>query len=141
MTTEWTRAMVEARVTEAAEVLRHVPGPRVRGYFSTWPDVLQSFGDLVGQEPQPMRPARPSPGAITRMEEAITWNRFLARDDAQLMWARAEGRPWKHICHRFGISRATANRRWEYALSLIAWRLNGRRAPRRGMRYVVERVG
>ena len=39
------------------------------------------------------------------------------------------------------ISRATANRRWEYALSLIAWRLNGRRAPRRRMRYVVERVG
>ncbi len=74
-----------------------------------------------------MRRPRPSPAAITRMEEAITWNRYLKRDDATLMWARADGTPWKEICWRFGISRATANRRWEYALSVIAWRLNARR--------------
>lgn len=138
--TDWTREMVEARVTEAAEVLRHVPGPRLGGYFSTWPEVFRSFGDLVGQQPVPMRPARPSPAAITRMEETITWNRFLERDDAALMWARAEGRPWKAICHCFGISRATAHRRWDYALSLVALRLNGKRASRkRGRGYVVER--
>ena len=35
--------------------------------------------------------APPSTAAISRMEEAITWNRFLERDDAHLMWARAEG--------------------------------------------------
>jgi hypothetical protein len=47
----------------------------------------------------------PSPQAITRMEETITWNRFLERDECHLMWARVEGTPWKHLCHRFGISR------------------------------------
>ena len=136
--TEWTRDMVEDRVIEAAEVLRHMPGPRLGGYFSTWPEIFRTFGDLVGQEPTPMCRARPSPAAISRMEEAITWNRFLERDDAALMWARADGTPWKEICWRFGISRATANRRWEYALSVVAWRLNGRRVPRkRGRRYVV----
>lgn len=137
--TAWTREMVEDRVIEAAEVLRHMPGPRLGGYFSTWPDIFRTFGDLVGQEPTPMRRPRPSPAAITRMEEAITWNRFLERDDAALMWARADGTPWKEICWRFGISRATANRRWEYALSVIAWRLNGRRVPlKRSMEYVVR---
>ena len=45
--------------------------------------------------PRPMRLPPPSTAAITRMEEAITWNRFLERDDAHLMWARAEGAPWK----------------------------------------------
>lgn len=138
---EWTREMVEDRVIEAAEVLRHMPGPRLGGYFSTWPEIFRTFGDLVGQEPTPMRRPRPSPAAITRMEEAITWNRFLERDDAALMWARADGTPWKEICWRFGISRATANRRWEYALSVIAWRLNGRMPHlRRGREFVVERA-
>ena len=70
----------------------------------------------------------PSPQAISRMEETLTWNRFLEPDEAHLMWARAEGVPWKGICYRFGISRPTAHRRWEYALSVIAWRLNGRPA-------------
>ena len=42
------------------------------------------------------------------------------------MWPRAEGTPWKHLCYRFGISRPTAHRRYDYALSVIAWRLNGR---------------
>lgn len=88
-----------------------------------------------------MRRPRPSPAAITRMEEAITWNRFLERDDAALLWARADGTRWKAICWRFGISRATAHRRWEYALSVIAWRLNGRQPHlRRGRGFVVARA-
>jgi len=47
-----------------------------------------------------------------------------------LVWARAEGAPWKAICWRFGVARATAHRRWQYGLSVIAWWLNGRRIPR-----------
>ena len=75
------------------------------------------------------------------MEEAITWNRFLERDEARLIWARAEGTPWKRICYRFGVSRPTARRRYDYALSVIAWRLNGRQVHhRRGRRFVVARV-
>lgn len=46
---------------------------------------------------------------------------------ANLVWARVEGTSWKLICWRFGVSRATAHRRWQYGLSLIAYRLNGRR--------------
>jgi hypothetical protein len=137
---DWTKDMVEDRVVEAAAVLRHIPPPQVAGYFSTWPEVVRSFGDLVGQEPVALKP-RPSPAAITRMEEAITWNRFLERDDAALMWARADGMQWKPICHRFGIARATAHRRWEYALSVVAWRLNGREPHlRRGAGFVIEKA-
>jgi hypothetical protein len=139
--TEWMRNMVEERITEAAAVLRKLPGPRVSGYFSTWPDILLSAREIASQEPRPMR-VLPSPQAITRMEEAITWNRFLERDEAHLMWARAEGMPWKHLCYRFGNSRPTAHRRYDYALSVIAWRQNGRQVHhRRGRRFVVARAG
>jgi Domain of unknown function (DUF6362) len=139
---EWTRDMVEERITEAADVLNQMPPVRVRGYFSTWPEIQRRFGDMVGAEPVPMRRPLPSAAAISRMEEAITWNRFLERDDAHLMWARAEGTPWKHLCYRFGISRPTAHRRYDYALSVIAWRLNGRQVHhRRGRRFVIARAG
>jgi hypothetical protein len=74
-----------------------------------------------------MRLPPPSSAAISQMEEAITWNRFLERDDAHLMWARAEGARWKELCYRFGISRPTAHRRWEYVISVIVWRLMGGR--------------
>jgi hypothetical protein len=86
--TDWTRDMVEERVEEAAWVLERLPGPRRQGYFSTWPDIVLSAREIASQEPRPMR-VLPSPQAITRMEEAITWNQYLERDDANLMWERA----------------------------------------------------
>ena len=39
-----------------------------------------------------MRRPPPGPAAISRMEETITWSRFLEPDDAHLI-ARAEGAP------------------------------------------------
>jgi hypothetical protein len=137
---EWTRDMVEDRIVEAAKVLRQLPGPRAQGYFSTWPDILLSAREIARQAPKPMK-VLPSPQAISRMEEVITWNRHLERDDANLLWARAEGLPWKEICYRFGISRPTAHRRHEYALSVIAWRLSGRQVNRkRGMSFMIARA-
>ena len=45
------------------------------------------------------------------------------------------------LCQRFGISRPTAHRRYDYALSVIAWRLNGRPVHhRRGRRFIVARA-
>ena len=113
-------------MTVPAGVLMKLPGPRARGYFSTWPDMLRSAREIARQEPKPMK-VLPSPQAISRMEETLTWNRFLEPDEAHLIWARADGTPWKGFCYRFGISRPTAHRRYDYALSVIVWRLNGRR--------------
>jgi hypothetical protein len=138
---EWTRERVEQRLLEAADVLRRLPEQRIQGYFSLWPRILHDFGDLVGQEQQKLRRPPPLPDAIDRMEEILPWLVWLSPEDAKLVWARAEGCPWKGICWRFGIGRATAHRRWEYALSLIAWRLNGRPAPgKRSRQSLVERV-
>ena len=116
----WTVKMVEARLAEAAEVIRRLPPVRVPGYFNTWPPVLVEFADRVGQEPEPMRLPPPPPAAVSRMEETLGWLRWLKPEDAKLVWARAERAPWKLICCRFGISRATAHRHWQYGLSLIA---------------------
>ena len=62
---DWTPAMVEERLNEAAAVLRRLPAVRVPGYFSTWPKTLVEFSDLVGRAPEPMRLPPPSTAAIT----------------------------------------------------------------------------
>ena len=138
---KWTVEIVGTRLEDAAQVMRRLPPVRVPGYFNTWPSMMVEFADCVGREPRPMRLPPPSSIAITRMEEALAWLRWLERDDVKLVWARSERTPWKAICCRFGISRATANRRHQYALSLIAWRLNGRRPPtKRSRDFLIERM-
>lgn len=135
---DWTPSQIEDRLTEAADVLHRLPDQGVRGYFTTWPEVVHSTTDGIGREPAGMSRPRPSPAAISCMEEALDWLRFLEADDAKLVWARAEGRRWKAICWRFGISRATAHRRWQYGLSVIALRLNKRRvSAKRSMAFAV----
>ena len=137
----WTVEIVEMRLEDAAQVMRRLPPVRVPGYFNTWPSMMVEFADCVGREPRPMRLPPPSTAAITRMEEALGWLRWLEPEDAKLVWARSDRAPWKAICWRFGIGRATANRRRQYGLSLIAWRLNGRRPPtKRGRSFLVERL-
>jgi hypothetical protein len=138
---DWTRDMVEERIVEAADVLKQLPGLRPQGYFGTWPEIQRTAKELAQAMPVPMRRPPPSSASISRMEETITWNAFLQREEVELMWARAEGVPWKHLCHRFGISRPTAYRRYDYALAVIAWRLNGRQVHhRRGRRFVIARA-
>ena len=139
--TDWTPEGVEDRLIEAASVLKRLPAERINGYYSLWPKAIYEFADLVGQEPRPMRRPPPQAAAISRMEQSLTWIRFLEVEDGKLVWARAAGARWKAICWRFGIAPATAKRRWTYALSLITWKLNGRRVgTKTSRRAFMERV-
>jgi len=47
---DWTPSLVEARLAEAAFVLKRMPEPRLQGYFNAWPEYFHSFADKVGQE-------------------------------------------------------------------------------------------
>ena len=137
---DWTRTTVEDRIETAAEVFRALPDVRPQGFANAWPEYFHSFGDKVGQTPQARRP-RPGPRAITEAEATLLWLRWLEPQDARLVWLRANRTAWKPICWEFGISRATANRRWEYGLSVITWRLNGKRVPaKRSMDHVIQRA-
>ena len=140
--TDWTPSLVEDRLEEAADVLKRLPEQKVQGYFNVWPDMVQSFSDMVGQTPEPMRRPPPSAASIDSMEETLGWMQFLAGEDSKLVWARAERAEWKAICWRFGVSRSTATRRWHFALSVIALRLNGQRVPaKRSRSFVIKSAG
>ena len=124
----------------AVDVFARLPGVRPQGYFSAWPEYFHSFADQVGQEPQMRRP-RPSPRQITQAVEAMLWLRWLERDDARVVWLRANRTPWKKIGWEVGLSRPAANRHWQYGIAVIVWRLNGKRVPtKRSMEFVIKRV-
>jgi hypothetical protein len=99
-TTSWTAARVEERLGKAIAL----KAAFVNGKMP----FASSRDDVVGMA-----------------MEAMSWLDWLETDDVGIVLARLEGAPWKSICWRFGISRPTADRRWRYALALIAWRLNG----------------
>jgi hypothetical protein len=110
-------------------VLKRLPEPKLQGYYNLWPRIIYEFSDLVGQEPRPMR-VLPSPAAISRMEETLTWTIGLDPVDGKIVWMRAFGERWKTICWTVGLQRSAAHEHWLYALCVIAWRLNGRRLSR-----------
>nr|WP_121987432.1 DUF6362 family protein [Brucella intermedia] len=135
---EWTPSLVEKRLAEAAAVLKRLPGPRRQGYFNTWPEYFYEFSDLVGQEPAPIQ-LSPSPAAISRMEETLTWTIGLEPVDGKIVWMKAHGWRWKIICCRVGLQRSAANEHWLYGLCLITLKLNRRRFNRNlSKRKVIE---
>lgn len=137
----WTVEMVEERLEEAASVMKRLPPVRVPGYFSTWPKMLVEFADRVGQQAEPMRLPPPSPAAITRMEQALDWLRWLEPQDVKLVWARANGMRWKNICWTIGLTRSSAHLHWRYALSVIVLRLGKQNIPsKRSRQFIVARA-
>jgi hypothetical protein len=71
---------------------------------------------------------------------AVKWPlRWLERDDARIVWLRANRTPWKKIGREIGPSRPAANRHWQYGIALITWRLHGRvPSAKRSQRFVIE---
>jgi hypothetical protein len=135
---DWTTGRVQDRLELAADVFRSLPEVRPQGFFSAWPEYSHGFADQVGQEPMMRRPL-PSPRMITDAEETMLWLRWLEKDDARIVWLRANAVPWKKITWELGLSRAAANRHWQYGIAVIVWRLNGRvPSPKRSRRFVAE---
>ncbi|WP_296540551.1 DUF6362 family protein, partial [Rhizorhabdus sp.] len=108
---------------------------------NAWPEAAGERGTNLpsGTSATTPRKPLPSPRMITEAEEAMLWLRWLEKDDAQIVWLRANRTPWKKICWEVGLSRPAANRHWQYGIAVITWRLNGR-APsaKRSRRFVVE---
>ena len=84
----------------------------------------------------------PSPQAISRMEETLTWTVCLDPIDGKIFWMRAHGERWKEICWTVGLQRSAAHRRWQFGISVIALTLNRRRFNHNlSKRRVIEPAG
>ncbi|MBF0190243.1 MAG: hypothetical protein HQL99_03715 [Magnetococcales bacterium] len=126
MAEKWTPKMVAERVEEASRTLRalRVTGLRPMGYGNNWPDVIHDPNEAFGWNDAEFRMGPPTPDAITRMDDALNWLRWLDPDQMRLVWLHAEGVPRKVITNVLGVSRVTAWRLWMSALMIISSRLN-----------------
>jgi hypothetical protein len=107
-------------LAEAADVLDRLPEPKLRGFYSLLPLLPDGPAGDGARE----RPAAPAPETIDRMDEALGWLMWLEPEERRLVWARAQGLPWKRVTRRLGIGRTTAWQRTTTALLKIAVRLN-----------------
>ena len=79
-------------------------------------------------------------GEMERPKPTPSWLEWLDPVDADVVRARLAGSPWKVVCWRYGFSRPTAHRRWQHALRLITFRLNGCLLPMPTSRRELERL-
>ncbi len=119
----WTEEMVANAFEEAIRTLKKLPPTKLYNYFSSWPVVIYTEIEIIRMDQKPKKwPATPE--AISRMEKTCAWINFLEEvEDRKLIWLRAKRMPWKLICNEFGISRATANRKWKNAIRTITQKL------------------
>jgi hypothetical protein len=72
-------------------------GIKPSGLRSQWPDVIHRVEEAYGWTVGRVRPPRPSPAEITRMDEAIGWLLWLDADQRKVVWARSMRLSWRRI--------------------------------------------
>ena len=111
----------KARMSEAADALRRLcmNGLKPSGLRAQWPDIVHRVEEAYGWTAERMRPARPTPAQITRMDEAIGWLLWLEEDERKVVWARATGMSWRRIEDMDGRSTRTLQNLFASALGRI----------------------
>ena len=121
---KWTKEQVAERFEAAVRTLRRLHPVRVRGYISSWPEIIYTKREIAMMDQKPKR-WPPTAEAISEMEETCKWINLLTEiDDRKIIWYRASRLPWKEICIKLGVARSTANWRWQNAILTITNKLN-----------------
>ena len=119
----WTEEMVIRAFEEAIRTLKKLPSNKVQGYFNGWPEIIYKEIEILRMDQKPLK-LRATAEEISRLEKTCTWINFIESiDDRKIIWLRAIKAPWQLICNQFGISRATANRKWKNAILTITHKL------------------
>lgn len=126
-------AQVEQHLDAAAITLSALrsPGLRPAGCRIMWPDIVRDLEDIWWTEVDDVRPPAPSSDEVSRMDEALSWVRFLDgshRRLRQVVNMRLIVHPislshrwsWNGIGNRLGISNHTAKAWHRQAAEVIA---------------------
>jgi|TARA_Y100000034_G_scaffold41158_1_gene50641 DNA-directed RNA polymerase specialized sigma24 family protein len=119
---EYSPDQLAERFTEAARVLKSMPSASPKGHAVTWPDMQADKSTDYADEKTAMR-LLPSPGAIGRLDEVLTWSAGMPPDDRKVVWGRAAGVHWKWVARRLGCSVSKAQTMRRKALEKLACRL------------------
>ncbi len=119
----WTEEMVISAFEEAIRTLKKLPSAKLRDYFTSWPEVIYTPIEIIRMDQKPLK-LTASAESVSRLEKTCAWINFIESvDDRKIIWLRASKAPWQLICNEFGISRATANRKWKNSILTITHKL------------------
>lgn len=124
---EMTAERIRERFEEAAATLRGLRiGPRDRPQtrLSSWPDIVHQAMLAYGWSDARVRPPAPSPEAIDRLDETLSWLWPLADDERRLVMARAFRLPWRRLEDMDGRSERTLRTVHTRVLAAVAARAN-----------------
>ena len=83
---KWTKEQVAERFEAAVRTLRRLPPVRVRGYISSWPEIIYTKREIAMMDQKPKR-WPPTSEAISNMEETCKWINLLDEiDDRKVIW-------------------------------------------------------
>jgi DNA-directed RNA polymerase specialized sigma24 family protein len=122
-------ALVFERLIEAADTLRRIKVPDIQRNVTRWPDVVHAALDATIHNRSGLRRGPASPEAITRMDEALAWLKWLGKDVQRMVWSRVEGLSWRRIAALAGVAPNTCRARARASLVEIAERLNRHERP------------
>jgi hypothetical protein len=108
----FTPELVVDRLEEAAHTLRRLPPVKVQGYVSSWPAVVRDSHEAYGYNEAQVKLGPPSSVKIDEMDEALHWMLCLNKEEAKLVWLRANRVRWKVICIHFGLKKTKAHGLW-----------------------------
>lgn len=120
---EWTAIKVAKHFREAIITLKKLPSSGLKGYFTIWPDIVYTPNEMIFQGKKPLK-ILATPDAISRLDKTFEWMAWISVEERKLIWMRAAKVKWGNICLNMDCCRATAWKKWNFALERIAKRLN-----------------
>ncbi len=128
-TQEWTAEIVANRFEECVSVLKRLPNGISMGCKTFWPEIKYTPEEIARQEKKKFTTVTPSPAAIDRAEECLSWITWVGHGERNLIWLRAQRVSWRGIQRETGYPRTSAQRYWTIALEKVADILESREIP------------
>lgn len=115
--------LIEQRLAAAAITVRAIPSSPedLTEEAQGWPDCVLITLESARSD-QAARRIAPTPEALDDMRVAIAWLGKLEPEEADLVWLRADGNPWRVVSQKTGCVRPKAWERWKAAIAKIARR-------------------
>jgi len=122
---KWTRHIVAERFEDASFTIIRLPEVRVQGYFNTWPDFVRTRTEkMLALTEKRSKLTRPSPRALSRLDEVLEWISLPEEVERKIIWARSAGLKWKEIQWQVGFGKTKTRALWEHGLDVIVINLN-----------------